>query len=200
VLDLERSIVGGNWSSGNRFKFIERTAGIEDHRGIRVDDGIVRVEHEAEQIVINDVVHHSYRQYDYWPPVWPHQPCTPRIDSLVARLMYAADSVTASSFSANANDLVKSETNVNSQNSASVNDVGITVPGSVSHQRFVAVAPFKGTGQSEVLILRLRGEVSGKKIAAPVTVDQRVTCVTCGKQSRSGVAFCATCGTALNVI
>src|SRR4051812_15745120 len=34
-LELERFIKGGNLNAGNRFKFIERTAGVEAHRGIQ---------------------------------------------------------------------------------------------------------------------------------------------------------------------
>ena len=48
-VDLERSIVNGNLTAGNRLKFIERTKSIEDGpRGIKLEDGIVRVEYQFE--------------------------------------------------------------------------------------------------------------------------------------------------------
>ena len=36
TVDLERWIKNGNLTEGNRFKFIERTGDIEDHRGIKI--------------------------------------------------------------------------------------------------------------------------------------------------------------------
>jgi hypothetical protein len=36
-------------NSGNRFKFIERTAQIEDYRGIKAEDGLLRVEYAFEK-------------------------------------------------------------------------------------------------------------------------------------------------------
>ena len=49
-VDLERWIKNGNLSAGNRFKFIERTANIENGpRGIKLEDGLIRIEHQFEQ-------------------------------------------------------------------------------------------------------------------------------------------------------
>ncbi len=48
-ITLERSINNGNLNAGNRFKFIERTPGIEQHRGIKADDGLIRAEFWAEK-------------------------------------------------------------------------------------------------------------------------------------------------------
>ena len=47
--ELTRFIKSGNLQSGNRFKFIERTTSIEQHRGVGITDGLVRVEFEFEQ-------------------------------------------------------------------------------------------------------------------------------------------------------
>ena len=43
-IDLERWVKNGNLTEGNRFKFIERTAAVEQHRGVKLEDGLVRVE------------------------------------------------------------------------------------------------------------------------------------------------------------
>lgn len=65
-LDLERWIKNGNLSKGNKFKFIERTANIEKHRGIEAEDGLVRVEYKFEKIYkAPQTVIHQYH-YDYW--------------------------------------------------------------------------------------------------------------------------------------
>jgi hypothetical protein len=72
--EIKRFIRNGNMDEGNAFKFIERTSAIEDGpRGIKVDDGVVRVEFWFEQdkpeIKINDIYweKHHYRDYYQQP-------------------------------------------------------------------------------------------------------------------------------------
>ena len=72
--EIKRFIRNGNMDEGNAFKFIERTAAIEDGpRGIKVDDGVIRVEFWFEQdkpeIKINDIYweKHHYRDYYQQP-------------------------------------------------------------------------------------------------------------------------------------
>ncbi len=48
-VDLERWIKNNNLTEGNKFKFIERTAAIEEGpRGIKQEDGIIRIEYQFE--------------------------------------------------------------------------------------------------------------------------------------------------------
>lgn len=47
-VDLQRSIANGNLTEGNSLKFIERTGAVENHRGIKLEDGIVRIEYQFE--------------------------------------------------------------------------------------------------------------------------------------------------------
>src|SRR6185503_8982520 len=49
-IELERFVQNGNLEAGNRFRFIERTAGIEKHRGIGADDGLIRIEGWREKV------------------------------------------------------------------------------------------------------------------------------------------------------
>lgn len=46
--DFERSLINGSLTAGNKFKFIERTAGIEQHRGVQLEDGLVKIEYQFE--------------------------------------------------------------------------------------------------------------------------------------------------------
>jgi hypothetical protein len=55
-VELERFIKNNNLSSGNRFRFIERSANIENHRGIGIEDGIVKITYKFE------------KKYTYLPP------------------------------------------------------------------------------------------------------------------------------------
>ena len=48
-VDLERFVKDGNLSAGNKFKFIERTASVEKHRGVKAEDGIIRISFKYEK-------------------------------------------------------------------------------------------------------------------------------------------------------
>ena len=82
----------------------------------------------------------------------------------------------------------------------SFNEAGITVPGTESRQQFHNVSGFPLESNSHVIVLNLRGEVAGKPVAAPVTVDRKPVCVTCGKKNKAQDRFCHECGTALELI
>ena len=113
-IDLERWIKNGNLSEGNKFKFIERTGAIEDGpRGIKLEDGLVRIEY----------------QYELPAPNWNS------ILRGVDKGWITASGATYSSVSptsATLNSVNVSQVSMDSF----VNDVGITVPGSKSEQKF----------------------------------------------------------------
>ena len=49
-VNLERSLKNGSLTTGNRFKFIERTGAVEQHRGVQLEDGLVKIEYQFESI------------------------------------------------------------------------------------------------------------------------------------------------------
>jgi hypothetical protein len=70
-VEMKRFIRNGNMNEGNAFKFIERTAQIEDGpRGIKVDDGVIRVEYwfEKEKPEVRTTIHHHEH---WWDNRWP---------------------------------------------------------------------------------------------------------------------------------
>lgn len=80
TLDLAGWVKNNNKNGSNKFKFIERTANIEKHRGIEVEDGLVRIEYRFEKIYkkpdVTKVIHeHHYNHpwiYPYYGPYyWP---------------------------------------------------------------------------------------------------------------------------------
>lgn len=81
-----------------------------------------------------------------------------------------------------------------------VNDVGITVPGSESQQRFNSVAGFAVEPQSTVIVLRLRGVAGNVVVQQPVTVRTSLQCATCGRHNKGHARYCSQCGTALVII
>ncbi|CAB4241560.1 Zinc-ribbon domain containing protein [uncultured Caudovirales phage] len=48
-INLERAIRNNNLKEGNKFKFIERTSAVEQHRGAKLEDGLVRIEFQFEK-------------------------------------------------------------------------------------------------------------------------------------------------------
>lgn len=70
-VEMKRFIKNGNMDSGNAFKFIERTAKIEEGpRGIKMDDGVVRVqfwfEKQPDQTITTTHVHNDVWWNDYY--------------------------------------------------------------------------------------------------------------------------------------
>lgn len=218
-VEIERFIKNGNLKEGNRFKFIEKTAKIEQHRGSKVDDGFIRVEFQFEKI---------YKPVNTWDAYYGTSPIyttqtiltnssmgdveykgSPSPTRSAMRSMSAnASSATLSASSANINNVFSSytATAATAQSAETVvtntvaNDAGITVPGGHSTQQFTTVGWFPLETEKNVIVLKLLGESpEGKPVAAPVTVKAKPKCETCGKLNKATSKFCSECGTSLTI-
>jgi hypothetical protein len=175
-VDLERSVKNGNLNEGNKFKFIERTGAVEQHRGVKLEDGLVRIEFQFEQlprpITWNTTNINA---------VYPQEGILRGVNDVHYGVTCSA--ATYDSYS------------VNSAHSV-VNDAGITVPGSRSDQKFSTayVGALESTKHS--MIFKLLG---GEAVKQAVTVKHKPKCVTCGKQNKATAKFCTECGTALEI-
>jgi hypothetical protein len=188
TVDLERWIKNGNLSEGNKFKFIERTTAIEDGpRGIKMEDGLVRVEYQFEipRPVIN----------------WNS---TPYYGSTLTRSISGNAGDWAGpagvTCSATLNSVSPASFNVQASGASFQNETGITVPGSKSTQTFQNVTV--GTLESTVhnIVLKLVGDLGNNKpVQKAVTVKAKPKCVTCGHQNKAHAKFCIECGTALEI-
>ena len=195
-VELERSIV--NLDIGNRFKFIERTDGIEQHRGIKLEDGLVKIEYQFEKIIINPLTWSGLYSYDSLaaPSIlrdWTNTSYISTSNTIGNTVFGGTGAITTSSNTATAS--------VN-QMSTSLNytETGITVPGSESHQKFTTVASFNVEPTKHCMILHLLGETpDNKPVIKTVTVKSKPKCVTCGKQNKAHAKFCNSCGTSLNI-
>lgn len=201
-IDLERSIRNNNLTEGNRFKFIERTNKIEDHRGIGVEDGLVRIEYQFE---------HVYRPIANVAPVWNNNTIYPQgglfnVNGVLRSVDYSAGENMKSSASSAVNATLQSM-NINAtteyhEGSACMdwNDAGITVPGSKSNQTFQTTTVGVLEAEKHNLVFRIVGDLGhNKPVAKPVTVKHKPKCITCGKQNKAHAKFCVECGTALEV-
>lgn len=211
-VNLERSIKNNNLNEGNKFKFIERTGAVEAHRGIKLEDGIVRIEFEFER-AYNPIfalnANNEYRPwndpgYNTWMnnSTWDGTKHTPTYGtSGVAGA--ATNSVLrgTTTVSANLNNVQISAQSVGATTSAYVNnDAGITVAGSKSEQQFRTVIGVYGDGTKHNIVLKLLGETpDNKPVVKEVTVRAKPKCTTCGRQNKHNAKFCTECGTALEI-
>jgi len=200
-VDLERSIKNGNLFEGNKFKFIERTGAVENHRGVKLEDGIVRIEYQFEKVYQRQdgIMWKSNTNTNYQPIQWQGSTST-GVDyslnsttaSAVVRSVgteYMKSAVTASAMNT-----------VNASTSVPMNDVGITVPGSKSEQKFSTASWFATESEKHSIVLKLLGETpDNKEVQKPITTKFKPKCVTCGKQNKVSAKFCAECGTALTI-
>jgi len=193
-IELERFISSGNLKVGNKFKFIERTETIEDFRGIRVDDGLVRIEYQFENkntTPIEPQVHHHYH-----PPIW-HQGLNAPMYSPHNTWYSGGDTIrcaAATSDSPNVGNAVLAKGVLRA------NSVGITVPGSVSNQVFNMSSVFPMESEVNSLVIHLLGQSEDLvNVVEPITVKAKAKCTTCGKQNKATAKFCSECGTSLTI-
>jgi hypothetical protein len=221
-VELKRFVKNGNMTQGNSFKFIERTAGVEQHRGIGIEDGLIRVEYQFEDAV-------AYRPTPVWRERWVKDGYwdyeTDRrllgstntsysgsggvsgslgdgLASMALKSYTAPTSRTLRSHSVTASASIANTTqsiNVVAQN-ASLNDVGVTVPGSLNDQKFSQASWFPVEATKHVLVVKLLGETASGPVVQAVTVNVKPKCVTCGKQNKATSKFCTDCGTSLTIV
>jgi hypothetical protein len=224
-VDLERWIKNGNLSEGNKFKFIERTAAIEEGpRGIKEEDGLIRVEYQFELprpvINVSNIFGGMPNEYpgtvdkysNYKSSGWI-QASGATYSTNVGGVMRGVDwskngEATAQAASAAVNNYC-ADNGIRNQveyheGSATMdwcqNETGITVPGSKSEQKFqhTTVGALDPTIYN--IVLRIVGDLGhNKPVEKPVTVKHKPKCVTCGKQNKAHAKFCQECGTALEI-
>ena len=214
TVDLERFIVNSNLREGPRFKFIEKTEQISDHRGDRVEDGIIRVTYQFE-VTYTPVVY-SYT-YDPWDSgKTPKTPITYGGTSGTttgSRKMMRSAGGQSAFYSQNLNvgasidgtpdNSFKSSGEVHDgmatmdMMDTTVSDAGITVHGEKSTQKFYTASIGMLELEKHVICLGLKGFIGNHKVTAPVTVNRKITCPTCGKSNPSINNCCGKCGTNL---
>jgi len=208
-VDLERSIKNGNLTEGNRFKFIERTGAVEQHRGVKLEDGIVRIEYQFE--IPRPVIHVTD---NFWLKSSGYdrsknQVGTTNASFNVNGIMRSVDYSAGESMKATASSAINAT--LQSMNISAMaahdgmatmdwNDAGITVPGSKSEQRFQTATIGALDPQTYSIVLKILGETpDNEPVRKPVTTKHKPKCVTCGKQNKATAKFCTECGTALEI-
>ena len=224
-VDLERYIKNGNLTEGNRFKFIERTAAIEDGpRGVKLEDGLIRIEFQYEQprpvLNLNTVFgNNSTLQYPPGVRSSEYRGVTDKyttntswmsasgavsqmnVGGALRGVDYSQGESVKATAAAAINQVAPDAVEYHS-GAATMdwNDVGITVPGSKSTQKFTHVTMGVMEAEKHSMVIKLLGETpDNKPVLKPVTVERKPKCVTCGKQNKAHAKFCVECGTALEI-
>ena len=205
-VDLERSIKNNNLHEGNKFKFIERTGSVEKHRGVKLEDGIVRIEYQFEKIMppiawpAYEKPAPYYREKDWWSTTYGSSGQILRSavtgiggSTTSAQMMNVSTSSATSTYGTTKGTF--SDTSKLFQN-----DAGITVAGSKSDQKFGVTPWFPTETEKHTIVLKLLGETADNRpVERPITVKSKPKCVTCGKQNKAKSSFCTECGTALTL-
>jgi hypothetical protein len=216
VLDGHSVVVGPNQTvelegflrgnaAKNRFRFINKSREIQEHRGDKIEDGLIRIEFAFEENnPLFDITHHHYYyHHDYNPfgPVYRGSDFTfgsYNVGSSGARGL-SGDISTASVGSATSKGIGEVNAFYSSvqENSAPLADEGITVKGSEINQSFTYTSMGRLT-ESSVIVIKLRGDTqTGTQVTVPLTVERKLECKTCGRKSSSNSKFCSNCGTFL---
>lgn len=213
-IEIERFLTNSNLSSGQRFKFIERTAKIEEHRGVKLEDGLIRVEFEFEKVIpaaINTLgkteIHNHYHYdkmfgTDYrnirFGGATTGEPLNNYFSSTALRSRdLSAAQCSVGSASAAGETFAKNLQSLSADGVAY--EEGITVGGSLSSQKFVREEDFPTDGVKHALVFKLVGRQGELPVKEAVTVRAKQKCPTCGHNNKSNAKFCIECGTGLLV-
>jgi hypothetical protein len=234
-VDLERSIKNGNLNVGNKFKFIERTGAVEEHRGVKLEDGLIRIEHQFEipRPVINvaPVWRSNNTAGDYFYPQGSTTTGASEYPGVVDKYSKTtggwiqASGATFSQVNVNGAlrgvDWSKNGEAMQASAQAAINqvapnkaeyhdgsatmdwcdnEVGITVPGSKSEQKFQTAYIGALDPQAHNMVIRILGQTANNMpVEKPVTVKAKQKCDTCGHTNKATAHFCSKCGTSLKI-
>lgn len=190
-VELERFIDTGDLEKGYRFKFIEKTEEISEHRGDKAEDGIIRIEwwYELPRV---QYVFNTYTK-TYYDNRW----CGSSARGL--RKCFGnsvGDNVSFSTTCGSSEPVACASASLQEFNFVDKNDEGITVEGSDSKQKFRLVTMDALESVSHVLVFKLRG-LTAKTQTKPIYVSDKIKCKYCGKKWQSNQTFCGSCGARL---
>ncbi len=162
----------------NRFKFIHKTKEIQEHRGNRLDDGLIRVTYQFEKYKQEPII------TTYTPPTWTY---------------YKNSDWTAKGASLNACSGLNSVYTCSFSDCSSPRvEEGITVKGSKINQNYAYGNIDLLESNIYTIVLHLKGLTKNKQIVQkPITIKSKLKCSTCGRNNKSINKFCYNCGTFL---
>jgi membrane protease subunit (stomatin/prohibitin family) len=195
---------------------------VEQHRGITLEDGIVRIEYQFEQrVMFTGINTHYINNLSTYPGVTDKFTLTASGSTTVTNVsqmnvggalrgidlsangsaMAQAASASVAKYCAdNGIENLSNEVHDGMATMDSYNDAGITVAGSRSTQKFSTTYMGPLEAEKHTIVLKLLGETpDNRPVLKPVTVKAKPKCTTCGRQNKATAKFCTECGTALEI-
>ena len=192
-----------NNERGNKFKFIEKTSKISEHRGDKAEDGLVRIAFKYERLPV-------IAPTTKWESITRPRDIlfgTPQgsVSKGPLRGFVASGSsgMHLNSVQSDYRNHISAQTinTVAQAQSLSTNENGITVEGAISDQKFKSISAFPLETTEHVMVLKMLGELGqNKPVEQAVTVKRKVKCITCGTSNKGSAKFCSDCGTAVELI
>jgi hypothetical protein len=182
----------------NKFKFIEKTKQIEDYRGNRPDDGLVRVEFKFQkQGPIVQQITYTYKYPHYYPYLYDPQTdytfwTITNHSSNWGSGKGSSSGMRMASASLPTQDFVEYSNNYFVDNSD-----GLTVKGNQIDQQFSSTFVGEMESNSYTMVLKLTGYKNGNKVEKELTTKDKIVCSTCGNQNKYNSKFCGSCGSFL---
>jgi hypothetical protein len=184
TVDIER-FLEGNQQEGHKFKFIQMTDRIREHRGETIDDGIVRVEYWFEQEPIKWISTTSW-----YSPQWTYTDFN--------TISGPSDLPTYTRGLSSNGMHVNSSHSVYCSASLPPEDAGITVNGGISDQKFSSSTTGILETTSHVIVFKLTGDVGNSVVVKPVVRQTKAHCTVCGTSNPFLNEYCGHCGNNLH--
>ncbi len=203
TVDLKRFIINGNFNEGPSFKFIEKTDKISDHRGDKLEDGIVEIDYTFEKERPKLPIHQvQFRNSNFLGHDTERSAFSSQVKGMRGNVYggvlndnvsYDSDPVATASASTG-NEVVMDSLS----HQETDNDRGITVPGQTSSQQFRVGHVGQLEDVSHTICLKLLGGIAPSiPVQQPLTIKTKVECKTCGTKNKSTHKCCSDCGTSL---
>jgi hypothetical protein len=203
----------------NRFKFIQKTEKIVEHRGDKIDDGFINISFQFEQPLISYITTYTPTYYPtYYPTTWTETygsagSCNTSFDVYnssinsvgvsgeiglrgPAGISGAPGTSGRRGVTGNIGPIgIDSETKLTNNIQQ---DEGITVKGSQTNIQYQKGFIGNLNPEKHNIILRLKGYTDQlKTVVTPVYNNTKLICDTCGRKCKSSMNFCPDCGTSL---
>jgi len=194
VLNGHKLIVNGNedqevkgfmkdMNNTNRFKFIHKTKDIQEYRGDKIDDGLVRVTYQYEKYKPEPI---SLTYIDQ--PVY-----TCRLNNNNNNYDIFTYSYGSVSSSLDCRGMPSSISYP-----PPLSDEGITVKGDKINQNYNYGNIDSLESNIYTIVLHLKGLTKNKRmVQKPITIKSKLKCSICGRNNKSFNKFCFNCGTFL---
>ncbi len=196
--DLEGFLNKEGNKATHKFRFIEKTKEISNHRGNRIEDGIIEIKFKFENYIpIPPLIPLPYHQPYYWGYDTGYNGAVSGTNAIqytksIDPVNFLDQPLMASNYTEEA-----------CIGSADINEDGITVRGEKANQQFKEEYINRSNfGTEFVMCLRLVGQTRSecgkmRPIAVTAHSKEKQRCSSCGRSNLHYNRFCYNCGTAL---